>query len=80
MTPMDVVALLHPGIKQLSVGRREGQWRPLPNTHKAILDTLYRAQYLQHLNISGVFSTISSTMSKKSSSLLSRFGSHLSQE
>ena len=51
---MDVVALLHPGIKQLSVGRREGQWRPLPNTHKAILDTLYRAQYLQHLNISGV--------------------------
>ena len=54
MTPMDVVALLHPGIKQLTVGRREGQWRPLPNTHKAILDTLYGAQYLQHLNISGV--------------------------
>ena len=24
MTPMDVVALLHPGLKQLSVGRREG--------------------------------------------------------
>jgi len=54
MTPMDVVALLHPGIKQLSVGRREGQWRPLPNTHKAILDTLHRAEYLQHLNISGL--------------------------
>ena len=24
MSPMDVVALLHPGLKQLSVGRREG--------------------------------------------------------
>ena len=54
MTPMDVVALLHPGIKQLSVARREREWRPLPNTHKAVLDNLYRAEYLEHLNISGM--------------------------
>ena len=51
---MDVVALLHPGIKQLSVARREREWRPLPNTHKAVLDNLYRAEYLEHLNISGM--------------------------
>jgi len=53
-TPMDVWALMHSGFKQLSIPRPESQYHPLPNTHKAILDTLYRLSYLEHLNLSGL--------------------------
>merc|ERR1712012_22010 len=54
MTPMDVWAFMHPGFKQISIPRREGNYKPLPNTHKAIIDSLYKAEYLEHLNISGL--------------------------
>ena len=39
---------------QLCLPRRETSYRPLPNTHKAVLDCLYRLEYLEHLNISGL--------------------------
>ena len=39
---------------QLCLPRRESSYRPLPNTHKAVLDCLYRLEYLEHLNISGL--------------------------
>merc|ERR1719220_1633533 len=45
---------MHPGFKQLIFSRRESSYRPLPNTHKAVLDCLYRLEYLEHLNISGL--------------------------
>ena len=70
MTPMDVWAFMHPGFKQvsyhsklfsfnltslkISIPRKEGNYKPLPNTHKAIIDSLYKAEYLEHLNISGL--------------------------
>ena len=39
---------------QLCVAQKESSYRPLPNTHKAVLDCLYRLEYLEHLNISGL--------------------------
>ena len=39
---------------KLSISRRESSYRPLPNTHKAVLDCLYRLDYLEHLNLSGL--------------------------
>ena len=39
---------------QLCLPRRESSYRPLPNTHKAVLDCLYKLEYLEHLNISGL--------------------------
>ena len=53
MTPMDVWAFMHSGFKQLSIARRDSHYRPLPNTHKAILDCLHRLPFLEHLNLSG---------------------------
>ena len=54
MTAMDVWALMHPGLKQLSIPRRDHHYKPLPNTHKAVLDCLYKLEYLEHLNLSGM--------------------------
>jgi len=55
MSPMDVWALMHPGFKQLSIPRREEKnYRPLPNTHKAVLDCLFKMEFLEHLNLSGL--------------------------
>jgi len=53
-SPMDIWVLLHPGFKQLLIGRRDERCYPLPNTHKSILDCLYRCKYLEHLNLSGL--------------------------
>ena len=39
---------------QLSIPRGEVQYRPLPNTHKAVLDSLFKLTYLEHLNLSGM--------------------------
>jgi len=59
MSPMDVWALMHPGFKQLSIPRREEKnYRPLPNTHKAVLDCLFKMEFLEHLNLSGEYQTI----------------------
>ena len=38
----------------MSIPRRESSYRPLPNSHKAVLDCLYRLEYLEHLNLSGL--------------------------
>ena len=54
MTAMDVWALMHSGFKQLSIPRRDHHYQPLPNTHKAVLDCLYKLEYLEHLNLSGM--------------------------
>jgi len=53
-SPMDVWVLVHPGFKQLTIPRRDDRFYPLPNTHKSILDCLFRCEYLEHLNISGL--------------------------
>lgn len=52
--PMDVWVLLHPGFKQLCIPRRDERYYPLPNTHKSVIDCLYRCKYLEHLNLSGL--------------------------
>jgi len=52
--PMDVWVLIHPGFKQLCVPRRDERYYPLPNTHKSIIDCLFRCKYLEHLNLSGL--------------------------
>jgi len=51
---MDIWVLLHPGFKQLIVGRRDDRNYPLPNTHKSIIDCLFRCKYVEHLNLSGL--------------------------
>ncbi|XP_023341158.1 uncharacterized protein LOC111711132 [Eurytemora carolleeae] len=53
-SPMDIWVLIHPGFKQLKVPRRDERSYPLPNTHKSIIDCLYRCKYLEHLNLSGL--------------------------
>jgi len=53
-SPMDIWVLVHPGFKQLQVPRRENRYYPLPNTHKSIIDCLFRCVYLEHLNLSGM--------------------------
>eukprot|EP00090_Calanus_glacialis_P003393 TRINITY_DN12513_c0_g1_i1.p1 TRINITY_DN12513_c0_g1~~TRINITY_DN12513_c0_g1_i1.p1 ORF type:complete len:570 (-),score=148.82 TRINITY_DN12513_c0_g1_i1:78-1787(-) len=53
-SPLDVWALMHPGFKKLSIPRTEVQYHPIPNTHKAILDSLFKLSYLEHLNLSGL--------------------------
>ena len=40
--PMDVWVLLHSGFKQLCIPRRDERYYPLPNTHKSVIDCLYR--------------------------------------
>jgi len=53
-SPLDVWALMHPGFKQLCIPRKDVQYHPLPNTHKAILDTMFKLTYLEHINLSGL--------------------------
>jgi len=53
-SPQDIWALMHPGFKQLSIPRRDVPYHPLPNTHKAILDSLFKLSFLEHLNLSGL--------------------------
>lgn len=53
-SPMDVWVLMHPGFKQIRIPRRRDRYYPLPNTHKSIIDCLYRCEFLEQLNISGL--------------------------
>jgi hypothetical protein len=62
---MDVFVLVHPGAKRVHYPRAGrstalgnssccSKRTPLPNVHKALLETLHRCQYLEALNISGL--------------------------
>jgi len=53
-SPMDIWVLVHPGFKQLCIPRREDRYYPLPNTHKSVIDCLFRCKYLENLNLSGL--------------------------
>ena len=39
---------------QLSIPRKDVPHHPLPNTHKAVLDSLFKLTFLEHLNLSGL--------------------------
>ena len=49
-----IFVLYFKSILQLSIPRTDVHYHPLPNTHKAILDSLFKLSYLEHLNLSGL--------------------------
>lgn len=56
---MDMWVLVHPGAKRLVYSRprhnpMHHKRQPLPNTHKALLESLHRCSYLENLNVSGM--------------------------